>query len=167
MGSDVVIRYAESDDDIINIHRFLLAVAAPTLPGPVDPVLSIHEVWRVVTHEVALMAIRDDKLVGTLGIIQASHWWGKVGFWANRWFFTLPGSRAGKPLLAEAKKIAVGTEMELQIFDENGGRIRVFNKSSRRSNADVLRQHVHHAANPAAADGDVDAAVVAAERGAE
>lgn len=153
-GHDITIRYAQSDDDVILIHRFLCVVAGPTLPGPIDAQKSAIEVWRVVNHDVALMAIRDDQLVGTLGIIQPEHWWGQSKFLANRWFFTLPGSRAGKPLLKEAKAIALASELELHLITEDKGKVVILNKSRHRN---VLRQYPddrqHHV--------DLNSAVVA------
>lgn len=129
----VTIRYAETDADVVAIHGFLCVVAGPTLPGPIDPKDSATEVWRVANHDVALMAMRDDMLVGTIGLVRPQFWWNsKLGFLANRWFFTLPGSHAAKPLLKEAKGIAVASDLELHIFDENKGRLLILNKSKNR-----------------------------------
>lgn len=137
--SDIVIRYAQTDDDVIAIHRFLCVVAGPTLPGPIDPKDSATEVWRVCNHDVAIMAIRGDMLVGTIGLTKPSFWWnGRIGFLANRWFFCLPGAHAGKPLLKEAKAIAVATEVELHVFDETKGRLVIFNKSEKRQRNPLL-----------------------------
>ncbi len=139
----ISIRYAESDADIVAIHRFLCVVAGPTLPGPIDHRDSATEVWRVVNEDVALMAMNDDGLmVGTMGITQAPFWWNRrVRFLANRWFFTIPGSRAAKPLLKEAGNIAKASELELHIFDERRGRLTIFNRSKMRQEAsDVLRR---------------------------
>jgi len=130
--SDILIRYAQSDDDVINTHRFLCVVAGPTLPGAIDPQKSAVEVWRVVNHDVALMAIRDDKLVGTLGLMCVTPWWGATQYLCNRWFFCLPGSRAWRPLLKEAKAIAVGSEMEFHLISEERGKITIFNRSPKR-----------------------------------
>lgn len=140
MADDLVIRYASSDDDVIAIHRFLCVVAGPTLPGPIDGPASATEVWRVTNHDVAIMAIRGDMLVGTIGLTKPAFWWNpRLSFLANRWFFCLPGARAGKPLLKEAKAIAVATEVELHIFDETSGRLVIFNKSHNRAKRHVLR----------------------------
>lgn len=139
----IEVRYAETDTDVVNIHRFLCVVAGPGLPGPIDHKDSAVEVWRVINHEVALVAIDDDNnLVGTMGIVQVPFWWNaKVRFLANRWFFTLPGSRAAKPLLKEARKIAQASELELHIFDERRERLVIFNKSKMRQEANhVLRR---------------------------
>jgi hypothetical protein len=133
MEPGLVVRYAESDDDVIAVHQFLCVVAGPTLPGPIDAQRSAFEVWRVCTQELGLMAIKDDRLVGTMGIIRAEHWWGKISFLAGRWFFTLPGSRAGKPLIKEAKAIARGSDLELHLYSEARGTITILNKSSERN----------------------------------
>jgi len=131
--SDIEIRYAQTDNEVIAIHGFLCVVAGPTLPGPIDPKDSATEVWRVVNHDVALMAIKDDKVVGTIGLVRPQFWWNsKINFLANRWFFTLPGSGSAKPLLAEAKTIAKASDLELHIYDENRGRLLILNKSKKR-----------------------------------
>jgi hypothetical protein len=132
-SQNIVIRYAATDEDVVAIHQFLCVVAGPTLPGPIDPKDSSIEVWRVVNHDVALMAMRGDLLVGTLGLIRPKFWWGKVWFLANRWFFVLtPKTGIGKPLLKEGIAIAKASDLELHIYDENGGRLKVFNKSEKR-----------------------------------
>jgi hypothetical protein len=130
------IRYAQTDADVIAIHQFLCVVAGPSLPGAIDAKDSATEVWRIVNHDVALMAMKDDVLVGTLGLISPAFWWNtKIKFLANRWFFALPGSRAAKPLLKEARAIAAASELELHIFDENRGRLMIFNRSKKRQMA--------------------------------
>lgn len=139
--SGLVVRYAETDADVVAIHGFLCVVAGPTLPGAIDPKDSATEVWRVVNHDVALMALREDTLVGTIGLVNPEFWWNqKIKFLANRWFFTLPGAGAGKPLLKEARAIATSSGLELHIFDENRGRLLIFNKSKNRANSHVLRK---------------------------
>jgi hypothetical protein len=124
---DLELRYASTDADVIAIHGFLCVVAGPKLPGPIDPKDSATEVWRVVNHDVALMAMNGDKLVGTIGLIKPDFWWNtKLGFLANRWFFTLPNMDAGKLLLKEAREIAKASNLELHIYDETKGRLIVF-----------------------------------------
>ena len=150
------IRYAETDHDIIAIHRFLCVVMGPTLPGRIDHKDSATEVWRVVKEDVALMAIDGDALVGTIGLVRPAWWWNtKITFLANRWLACLPGTKALLPLMREARAIAKASELELHIFDENEGRLLIFNKNEKRH---VLR------INPAIDDAnlaDADAAVVA------
>jgi hypothetical protein len=129
----VTIRYAETDADIIAIHRFLCVVMGPTLPGPIGAKESATEVWRVVKHDLALMAMKDDRLVGTIGIVRPTWWWNtSLPFLANRWLACLPGSHAILPLLREATAIAIASKLELHIFDENKGRITIFNRSEKR-----------------------------------
>lgn len=168
--TEITIRYAQTDIDVVLIHKFLCVVAGPTLPGPIDPKNSIHEIWRLASQDVVLMAMRGDLLVGTLGLIQARHWWNeKVRFVANRFFFALPGLGAGRLLLKEAIGIAEGSGLELQIYDEANGRLKVFNKSKNRRRSvlaaqevqDVLRLNSNHP------DPELHPAGVADERGAE
>jgi hypothetical protein len=136
----ITVRYARTDDDVIAIHRFLCVVASPHLPGPIDPKKSIYEVWRVCNHEVALMAMRGNLMVGTLGLAQMSHWWGNVNFLANRWVFAIPGSRAWRPLLREAKAIAVASEMELMILSENRSKVIIINRSKLRDRPKITQE---------------------------
>lgn len=140
-GQELVVRFArmgeEGDPDVVAIHQFLCVVAGPTLPGPIDPRLSATEVWRVVNHDIALMAMRGDNLVGTIGLVRPQFWWGKVHFLANRWWFALPSIGAGKALLKEAIAIAVASELELHIIDENKERLKIFNKSKLRQIARI------------------------------
>lgn len=136
--TDITIRYAESDNDVVAIHRFLCVVAGPMLPGPIDHKDSAVEVWRVVNHDVALMAMRDGLLVGTMGIVAPKQWWNeKLSFLANRWLFVIPGSRSFKPMLKEAVAIAKASDLELHIIDEQRERLSIFNKKER---PDVLRR---------------------------
>lgn len=132
-ASPITVRYAATDDEIIAIHRFLCVIAGPTLPGPIDAKDSVEEIWRVAHQDVALMAMRDDVLVGTMGLVCPASWWNhKVKFLANRWAFVIPGSGAWRPLMREAKAIAVGSAMELHIISEWRGKISIFNRSKNR-----------------------------------
>src|SRR6184192_3504775 len=86
----IEIRYAMTDDDVIAIHRFLLVVAQPAMHCPVDPHKSLLEVLRVAKEEAALMAVKDGMLVGTMGIIKPTWWYGQGEFLVDRWHFVLP-----------------------------------------------------------------------------
>jgi hypothetical protein len=129
----VSIVYAHTDEHIVNMHRFLVAVAGPTLPFPIDARKSVEEIWRVTKHDIALMALRGNRLVGTLGLLRPDFWWGNGGYLANRWFFTLPNEGAGVPLLREARAIAIASGLELHIIAEAKGKIVILNKSWRRN----------------------------------
>ncbi len=136
-ASPIVIRYAESDADALTIHRFLCIVAGPTLPGPIDPTDSIHEIYRVMKDDVALMAINGETIVGSFGIVRPHHWWNlKIPFFANRWLFALPG--AGTILIKEGLAIAQAVNAELHIYDESKGRLVILNKSKLRKECHVL-----------------------------
>lgn len=140
--SDITIRYAESDDDIIAIHRFLLIVAGPVQPGPVDAQKSAVEVWRVVTQDVgAIMALDGDRLVGTMGIIRVTHWWGDVDLLYSRWFFALPRSHAGRPILKEADELAKGMGLELIVINEAKGKVVVLNRHENRDRPNPFLVH--------------------------
>lgn len=106
---DVEIRFAQTDDDVIAIHRFLLVVAQPAMHCPVNAEKSLHEVIRVTKFEAAIMAIVDGFLVGTMGIIKPTWWYGDGEFLTDRWHFVLPDHHHGPvndALIAEAHAIA-------------------------------------------------------------
>src|ERR1700761_695187 len=83
------IRYAENDDDVIAIHRFLLAVAGSRLLAPVNVFKTLEEIIRVTKEEVAIMAMRGDRLVGTMGLIKPTWWYSDEAFLTDRWNFCI------------------------------------------------------------------------------
>jgi GNAT superfamily N-acetyltransferase len=105
-----IIRPAVSDEDALLIFRFLCEVATPVLHCAINKEKSFAEVRRVVAERdygFAYMALEGGRLVGTLGAIFVSWWYGDDSFFTDRWFFSLPGHRwAGPRLLAEADAIA-------------------------------------------------------------
>lgn len=113
--SEVVIRYAQTDADVQAIHRFLLVVAQDAMRAPVDPLKSLIEVIRVTKDEVALMAIYNGVLVGTMGIICPEWWYADGRFMTDRWHFVLPAFRNGvvnEELMAEALRVAQAANLE-------------------------------------------------------
>jgi hypothetical protein len=105
----ISIRYASTDEDVCNIHRFLLIVARPAMRCPVNPIKSLNEIIRVAKYEVALMVIHNGVMVGTLGLIKPQWWYGDGEFLTDRWHFVLPSfdnTPTAAALLDEAKAIA-------------------------------------------------------------
>jgi SAM-dependent methyltransferase len=84
------VRFAESEQDMVAMHEFLCVVAAPALRCPINPVKSLQEIIRVTRDEVALMLIRDGRLIGTMGLINPVWWYGDAAFITDRWHFVLP-----------------------------------------------------------------------------
>lgn len=108
-STEPFIRYAASDEDVIAIHQFLLKHAVPAMLCPVAHGKSAREVWRVCNENVGLMAFSGGELVGTLGIMNATWWYGDGEFLTDRWHFLKPDlyhSPINSMLLEEAKKIA-------------------------------------------------------------
>jgi hypothetical protein len=126
--SNITLRFAETDQDVVAIHAFLCIVAGPMLPGAIDPKKSSTEVWRIVNQECAIVAMDGALLVGTLGIIKADYWWGNKKFLANRWFHALPARGIGAMLLHEGERFAKEVGLELHIIDEAKGRLLILNR---------------------------------------
>lgn len=107
---DNIIRFAETDEDCVAIHRFLLVVAAPAMRCPVSHKKSALEVWRVAKEETAIMAIHKGRLVGTMGLIAPEWWYGDGDrFLTDRWHFVLPEFRNTEidaMMMDEAKVVA-------------------------------------------------------------
>jgi K(+)-stimulated pyrophosphate-energized sodium pump len=80
--------------------------------APINPVKSIGEIWRLVNEPGAgfvLMAIEDEVLVGTLGVLSTDWWYGDVNFLTDRFFFVvdhLKNKGIGKALEDEAAAVA-------------------------------------------------------------
>lgn len=107
--SEIEIRYASTDDDVIAIHKFLLVVAAPSAVDGINVVKSLQELIRVSKEGVALMAISGGVLVATLGLMKVEWWYNDTFFMTDRWHFCLPTfwhGEADKKLVDEAKTIA-------------------------------------------------------------
>jgi nucleotide-binding universal stress UspA family protein len=103
------IRYAENGADVEAIHRFLLVMAQPAMQCPVDGPKSLTEIIRVARDEAAIMLMRDRTLIGTIGIIRPTWWYGHGAFLTDRWHFILPeidGTPEAKLLINEAVSIA-------------------------------------------------------------
>lgn len=87
---EISIRYAATDEDVCNIHKFLLIVARPMMRCPVNIVKSLNEIIRVAKYEAALMVIHNGIMVGTMGLIKPDWWYGDEAFLTERWHFVLP-----------------------------------------------------------------------------
>lgn len=106
---EVEIRYAETEDDVIAMHKFLLVVASPSAVDGINVVKSLQELIRVSKEGVALMAVSGGVLVATLGLMKVQWWYNDTFFMTDRWHFCLPDfwhGEADKKLMEEAKAIA-------------------------------------------------------------
>lgn len=143
----VTIRYAETDQDVVAIHQFLLIVGKPRMRVPVDGYASLEEIIRVVRDEVGIMAIKDGHLIGSLGLIQVPWWYNPAySFFTERWDFVLPqfhNTGVGEMLYAEADSIALAAECE---FINQGkirgkrGRLMWMPRSSRPESSTIIDQ---------------------------
>lgn len=115
LNDEIIVRNAVTDEDICNIHRFLLIVAQAAMRCPVNAFKSLEEIIRVAKYEAALMLIRDGIMVGTMGIVRAEWWYGDGAFLTDRWHFVLPSfenTPTASRLMDEAKAIAALAEIE-------------------------------------------------------
>jgi len=116
------IRYATTDEEICAIHRFLMIVAeqAGALRCPINVVKSLDEIIRVAKFEAAIMVMLGDSMVGTMGIIKPSWWYGDADFLTDRWHFVMPAfmhTPTAELLMTEARSIASIAGLE---FIHNG-----------------------------------------------
>jgi hypothetical protein len=94
---------------VIAIHKFLMIVAQPALRCPINVVKSLQEIIRVAKDEAAIMVMHGDMLVGTMGVIKPTWWYGDAAFLTDRWHFVLPQfmhTATAKVLMDEARGIA-------------------------------------------------------------
>lgn len=125
------IRYAETEQDMVAMHEFLLVVARPAMQCEVNVVKSLQEIIRVTREEVALMLVREGRLIGTMGIINPTWWYGDAGFLTDRWHFVLSAfdhTPDSALLLDEAIKLA--DQAGLKFYHQ--GRIRQGKKGEMR-----------------------------------
>ena len=119
--NDFIVRYAETDEDAIAIHRFLCVVAEPVLFTPIDAQKSMTEVYQVVKNSdygFALMAITGGIMVGTMGVICPEWWYGDGRFFTDRWFFVtdqFKNKGISQALVREAETVARETGIDLII----------------------------------------------------
>src|SRR4051812_41499253 len=70
--SDVVVEYAKTFEQAVVIHRFLLLEVSAELEkrgGAIDAEKSLNEIIRVCEEGAAIIALKNDCLIGTMGII--------------------------------------------------------------------------------------------------
>lgn len=117
------IRAANSDEDVIAIHAFMLAHAAAEMAeATVDAELYMETIYSTVRDGAGLMAIVEDRLVGYLGLWESRHDYSRETFLRDRGFFVLPeyrGGPVGRMLIQEARGIAASAGLHLKIIDIN------------------------------------------------
>jgi hypothetical protein len=114
--AETVIRYGSTDAELCAIHRMCLIMLKPQMRCLVNPVKSLLEIVRVAKENVAIMAMmHGDTLIGTLGLMRATWWYGDADFLTERWLAVAPVAHHGEVyqmLTDEAKKIAAEAGME-------------------------------------------------------
>lgn len=132
VSTEPFVRYAEGDQDVIAIHKFLLQYAKDAMLCPVDHGKSAREVWRVCNENVGLMAFCGGELVGSLGLMEATWWYGDGSFLTDRWHFVRPDffhTGVNRMIEDEAKKIASAAGLQFihqgKIRGEKSGILRM------------------------------------------
>lgn len=98
----------------------IVAPEAGALRCPVNVEKSLLEIVRVAKQDAAIMVLHNGILVGTLGLMKASWWYGDGEFLTDRWHFVLPAfmhTPTAAALMDEAKQIASIAKLE---FIHNG-----------------------------------------------
>jgi GNAT superfamily N-acetyltransferase len=131
----VTIRIAQTDDDIVAIHRFMIGHAAAEMAeAKIDALIYMRTIHDTVREGAGLMAMIGGAIAGYLGLWKSQYDYSKAYFLHDRGFYVLPAHRgvAGAALLQEARAIAQEGELTLKIIDTNP------NKQRRRAVTQIL-----------------------------
>src|SRR5258708_23035504 len=89
--ANMVISYVETDEECVELHKFLCVISQPQLFAPIDAQDSMEEVLRVRDQGPSLVVKIDNEIVVALGIVPVGWWYNKKEqFLADRWFFLYP-----------------------------------------------------------------------------
>src|SRR3954451_8677936 len=105
----LAIRIAQTHDDIVAIHRFMIAHAAAEMAeAEVDALIYMRTIHDTVTQGAGFMALIAGEIAGYLGLWKSQYDYSKAFFLHDRGFYVLPAHRgaAGAALLSEARAIA-------------------------------------------------------------
>jgi len=122
-----LIRLAQTDDDIVAIHRFMIAHAAAEMAeAKVDALIYMQTIHDTVKEGAGLIAMIDGAIAGYLGLWKSRYDYSKACFLHDRGFYVLPAHRGavGAALLQEARAIAQEGGLTLKIIDTNPSRRR-------------------------------------------
>jgi GNAT superfamily N-acetyltransferase len=119
----VSIRIAQSQDDIVAIHRFMIENAAAEMAeAEVDTLIYMRTIHDTVTQGASLIATIGGEIAGYLGLWKSRYDYSQASFLHDRGFYVLPGHRGGAvgaALLREARAIADDAGLSLKIIDTN------------------------------------------------
>ena len=117
-GSDIVLGYAKTDQECLDVHLFLCIVSQPHLMAQIDPEDSIKGILDVRDNGFILTAKQDGHLVGSLGLVTMNWWFNtKMNFLTNRWFFIATQLKhSGISALLEQEAMTIGEELDLPVL---------------------------------------------------
>ena len=131
----VSIRIARSDDDVVAIHRFMIAHAAAEMAeADVDALIYMRTIHDTVTQGAGLIAMIGDEIAGYLGLWKSQYDYAKASFLHDRGFYVLPrhrGGAVGAALLRDARAIADDAGLALKIIDTNPNKRRAKSRIGR------------------------------------
>ncbi len=123
----LTVRGAMSDQDAIEVHKLLMLMGDEVAVAPVDPVVVMEDIYNLINADnrgAFLMATREGKLVGVMGLENTRYRYSKEYCIREVYLFVHPDHRNGDvlgALLAEARAIAdmVGKELYVTIANPN------------------------------------------------
>lgn len=138
----IVIEYGGTEQECLEVHKFLCIVGGSSLLAPIDPNDSIEEIMRVAKEGACIIARDGDgHLMGSLGLIKVPWWYNtKVHFLTNRWFSVWPQLKnRGVGVRLEAEAAAIGVTAGLQVVITSHVKRR---KAAPRTEPSFMRDHV-------------------------
>ena len=122
-----MIRAADSDDDIIAVHKLLMVMGNEVAREPVDPIMVMEHIVGLVRKQggAVLMAFHESELAGVLGLQERHQWWTRSTFLADAPLYVLPEYRntdVFPALLQEARAIGDMVKQRVVIVRNNPNR---------------------------------------------
>lgn len=126
--TNIEICYIKTDEECVELHRFLCLIAQPVLLAPIDAADSMAEVLRIRGEGISLVARCDGEIVGALGLTESTFWFNQGrAFFSDRWLFVFPHfhhAGVASALLAEAAVICHEANVPLIIQGKMKHRVR-------------------------------------------
>lgn len=121
----ISIRRAEPRDAGALVSMLLKMHAETTVPvSPPDEIKVYRAVIDTIEHGIALVAVDDRRLLGSIGGIHHADWWSREPRLFELWWYVLPEHRKatgiGLSLFRQFKKMANGVPIRMDLFNVGG-----------------------------------------------